>query len=125
MKVTLKLEGLGLFLCLLFCYNSYYPGSWGMFWALFFVPDVSFAAYLISKKFATIAYNVCHHQGLFAVLLVLGYWTTNDTWMKISLIFLAHSNFDRVMGYGLKYSDSFDHTHLGWIGKSKQLNKVD
>lgn len=125
MNATLKLEGLGLFLCMLFCYNSLYPGNWGVFWALFFVPDVSFAAYLISKKFATIAYNVSHHQGLFAVLLVLGYWIATDWLMQVSLVFLAHSNFDRVMGYGLKYSDSFDHTHLGWIGKSKHLNKAD
>jgi hypothetical protein len=43
--------------------------------------------------------------------------------MKVALIFLAHSTFDRVAGYGLKYFDSFDHTHLGWIGKSKHLNK--
>ena len=125
MNATLKLEGLGLLLCLLFCYNSFFPGSWGVFWALFFVTDVSFAAYLISKKFATIAYNVSHHQGLFAVLLALGYWMATDWIMQVSLIFLAHSNFDRVMGYGLKYSDSFDHTHLGWIGKSKHLNKAD
>jgi hypothetical protein len=25
-----------------------------------------------------------------------------------------------VFGYGFKYPDSFDHTHLGWIGKSKK-----
>ncbi len=123
MNATLKLEGLGLFLCVLFFYNSLYPGNWGVFWALFFVPDVSFAAYLISKKFATVAYNVCHHQGLFALLLIVGYWLANDWVMKVSLIFLAHSNFDRIMGYGLKFQDSFDHTHLGWIGKSKHLNK--
>jgi hypothetical protein len=43
--------------------------------------------------------------------------------MKVALIFLAHSTFDRVAGYGLKYSNSFNHTHLGWIGKSKHLNK--
>jgi hypothetical protein len=24
---------------------------------------------------------------------------------------------DRIFGYGLKYSDSFYHTHLGMIGK--------
>jgi hypothetical protein len=43
--------------------------------------------------------------------------------IKVALIFLAHSTFDRVAGYGLKYFDSFDHTHLGWVGKSKHLNK--
>jgi hypothetical protein len=28
-------------------------------------------------------------------------------------IMLGHSAFDRVLGYGLKYPDSFKHTHLG------------
>jgi hypothetical protein len=41
----------------------------------------------------------------------------------VGLIFMAHSCFDRVAGYGLKYFDSFDHTHLGWVGKSKGKNQ--
>lgn len=31
---------------------------------------------------------------------------------------LAHSSLDRVLGYGLKYPDSFSHTHLGRIGRT-------
>jgi hypothetical protein len=27
---------------------------------------------------------------------------------------------DRMLGYGLKFSDGFQHTHLGWIGKGQQ-----
>ncbi|MFN3665935.1 MAG: DUF4260 family protein, partial [Sediminibacterium sp.] len=46
-----------------------------------------------------------------------------NVWQAKLLVLLAHSTFDRVAGYGLKYFDSFDHTHLGWIGKSKHLNK--
>ncbi|MBI2283378.1 MAG: DUF4260 family protein [Bacteroidetes bacterium] len=30
----------------------------------------------------------------------------------------AHSSFDRVMGYGLKYRDSFNNKHLGRTGKA-------
>jgi hypothetical protein len=33
------------------------------------------------------------------------------------LILFGHSSMDRVLGYGLKYSDSFQHTHLGMLGK--------
>jgi Domain of unknown function (DUF4260) len=58
-----------------------------------------------------------------ALLLMFGFWLKEYTIIKIALIFLAHSTFDRVAGYGLKYFDSFDHTHLGWVGKSKHLNK--
>ena len=59
---------------------------------------------------------------MFLVLTALGYYFEVKLLEQIGLIFLAHSNFDRVAGYGLKYLDNFDHTHLGWIGKSKHLN---
>ena len=94
-----------------------------MFAALFFVPDVSFALYLISKKTVTAAYNIMHHKGVMALVILTGFYFKQEILIKIGLIFMAHSCFDRVAGYGLKYSDSFDHTHLGWIGKSKHLNK--
>jgi hypothetical protein len=90
---------------------------------LFFVPDLSFLLYLVTQKLGAIAYNVFHHQGVCVAFLIMGYYIQSDELMKISFIFLAHSTFDRVAGYGLKYFDSFDHTHLGWIGKSKHLNK--
>jgi len=85
--------------------------------------DVSFVLFVITKKLGAIAYNMFHHQGVLAILFLLGFILHNDLIMKIGLIFLAHSTFDRVAGYGLKYLDNFDHTHLGWVGKSKHLNK--
>jgi len=123
MKVTLKLESLGLFLLFTAVYFYLFPGTWGFYLALFFIPDVSFILFVITKKLGAIAYNIFHHQGVMALLLMFGFWLKEYTIIKIALIFLAHSTFDRVAGYGLKYFDSFDHTHLGWVGKSKHLNK--
>ena len=37
-------------------------------------------------------------------------------WWWFPLLLLAHTSMDRVMGYGLKHTDSFQHTHLGRIG---------
>jgi len=122
MKIILKLEALGLLILFTAAYFYLYPGTWGFYLALFFVPDVSFVLYLITKKLGAIAYNVFHHQGVMAVLFLSGHFLHNENTMKIALIFLAHSTFDRVAGYCLKYLDDFDHTHLGWIGKSKHLN---
>ncbi len=34
-------------------------------------------------------------------------------------LLFAHSSFDRMLGYGLKYNDSFNHTSLGWTGKKE------
>lgn len=123
MKSVLKLEELALFGLFTLTYFYLYPGIWIFFLALFFVPDVSFVFYLISTKVGAIAYNILHHKGIMALVVVLGFYMENDLMIKIGLIFLAHSSFDRVFGYGLKYDDHFEHTHLGWIGKSKLTQK--
>jgi len=123
MKNILKLESAGLFILFTGAYFQFYSGTWVLYLALFFIPDLSFAFYLITKKIGAIAYNVFHHQGVLVLLFLIGYFVKEDYIMKVALIFLAHSTFDRVAGYGLKYFDSFDHTHLGWIGKNKHLNK--
>jgi hypothetical protein len=122
MKNVLKLESLGLFLLFTCSYFVWKPGAWGIFLALFFVPDVSFLLIFVSKKATVIAYDLLHHQGFLAILTLLGFYFHSDWCMQIGLIFLAHSTFDRIVGYGLKYTDSLDHTHLGWVGKSKHLN---
>ena len=123
MKNILKLESVGLFILFTGAYFHFYSGTWGLYLALFFIPDLSFAFYLITKKIGAIVYNVFHHQGVLVLIFLIGYFVKEDSIMKVALIFLAHSTFDRVAGYGLKYFDSFDHTHLGWIRKSKHLNK--
>jgi len=123
MKNILKLESAGLFILFTGAYFHFYSGTWGLYLALFFIPDLSFAFFLITKKIGAIAYNIFHHQGVLVLLFLIGFYVKEDSIMKVALIFLAHSTFDRVAGYGLKYFDSFDHTHLGWIGKSKHLNK--
>jgi hypothetical protein len=122
MKYILKLEEMGLLIFFAILYNYLFPNCYWTFLALFFVPDVSFAAYLISPKTGSIFYNILHHKGLITLIIITGFLIKNDWILKTGLIFMSHSCFDRVAGYGLKYSDSFDHTHLGRIGKSKQKN---
>lgn len=123
MKNILKLESVGLFLLFTCAYFHLYSGTWGFYLAIFLLPDLSFTLFLITKRLGAIAYNILHHQGVLVLLFLLGFLIKEDILMKVALIFLAHSTFDRVAGYGLKYFDSFDHTHLGWVGKSKHLNK--
>lgn len=123
MKNILKLESAGLFILFTGAYFHFYSDTWGLYLALFLIPDVSFAFFLITKKLGTIAYNIFHHQGVLVSLFLIGYFLKEDILMKVALIFLAHSSFDRIAGYGLKYFDSFEHTHLGWMGKSTHLNK--
>jgi hypothetical protein len=43
-----------------------------------------------------------------------------DIWLQLAgIILFTHSSMDRVFGYGLKYPDSFNNTHLGPIGKAR------
>lgn len=119
MKLQLQLEGLGLFLLFLLAYIYLnYEMKW--FFILFFAPDLSFVGYAINKKLGTIAYNLLHHQGFFAVVFALSFWQNIEALQVISLTFLAHSAFDRMWGYGLKYADSFHNTHMGWMGNAKK-----
>ena len=114
----LKIEGLGLFVLFtsLYLYGGY---EWKYFFILFFTPDLSFLGYLISPKVGGWCYNLLHNQSLFAVLLAVGLYFHFDALSILCITYLAHSNFDRVWGYGLKDLSSFNLTHLGTIGKSK------
>jgi hypothetical protein len=42
---------------------------------------------------------------------------TNQAFLIAGIVLFGHSAFDRILGYGLKYPDSFNNTHLGRIGK--------
>ena len=117
MTTQLKLEGAGLLIVFTVLYFSL-GGAWTMFLLAFLAPDLSFLCYLINPRVGAAAYNVMHHQGVFGALGVLLWMLNLHTLALLCVIFLAHSAFDRMLGYGLKYSDSFQHTHLGWIGKA-------
>lgn len=121
MKNLLKLESLGLFALSMWAYMELFPNQWGTFAWLILVPDLSFVAVIISKKLGLHAYNFFHHQGLIALAILIGFYWQMPLLLQIGIIFMAHSTIDRVLGYGLKL-DSFDHTHLGWIGKSSFKN---
>jgi len=114
MKTILKLEetamaAIGIYL--LSRHNLGLPvWLWGL---LFFAPDISMLGYLVDTKVGAISYNLFHHKGLAIVLAIAGYYWQNETILSIGILLCAHSSFDRIWGYGLKYVDSFKNTHLG------------
>lgn len=92
----------------------------GWLWPiLFLLPDVSMLGYLMGNGAGAIAYNIAHHKMTAAVVIAIAGVVHSPILLLAGLLLWAHSAFDRVMGYGLKYSDSFHHTHLGMIGKAK------
>lgn len=123
MKTSLKLEELMMFVLSLSLFQ-YQEFSWGWFAVFFLAPDAGMLGYLYGPKTGAFTYNLSHHKGL-AILVYFAGIYADLGWLQFSGILLfAHSSFDRVFGYGLKYSDRFHHTHLGWIGKDKEpLNR--
>jgi hypothetical protein len=116
MKNLLNLEEFAMFGFALFLFSQLDYG-WGWFALWFFAPDLSMIGYLVNPRFGAWMYNLIHHKGLSLPLYAFGYLTTNPALMIAGTILLGHSSFDRVLGYGLKYEDAFQHTHLGRIGR--------
>ncbi|WP_338356545.1 DUF4260 domain-containing protein [Yeosuana marina] len=115
MKSTLKLEELLMFVLGVLAFNQL-NFAWWWFLVLFLVPDISMLGYLINPKFGAITYNLFHHKGIAILLYVLGVLFKMEIIELIGVILFSHASFDRILGYGLKYSTSFHDTHLGKIG---------
>lgn len=120
-RALLRLEGLAILGLTAFLYAQ--AGySWWLFAGLFLVPDLSFAAYLGGRHPGALAYNLTHSEVGPVVLGVAGL-TVMPGLLPVALIWGAHVGWDRMLGYGLKYASSFDHTHLGLIGKAARAAK--
>jgi len=117
MKHVLKLEELALFVLALISFNQL-DYAWWLFFALFLLPDLSGLGYMENSRIGAISYNFFHHKATALAIYLIGYSINNPILLMAGTILFAHSTLDRVFGYGLKFSDSSDHTHLGMIGKA-------
>ena len=115
-RTLLRLEGLTLFAGMTLLY-AVWGGSWWVYALVFFVPDVSFAAYLAGPRVGAIIYNAAHSYMAPMALMTTGFGMNSPLTLSIAMIWLAHIGIDRALGYGLKYSAGFGFTHLGRIGK--------
>jgi hypothetical protein len=93
--------------------------SWSLFAALFLAPDLSLLFYLFGPRVGAPAYNAAHSTLAPLALAFAGFALGQPLALSISAIWIAHIGFDRSLGYGLKYADSFSHTHLGRIANSE------
>jgi hypothetical protein len=88
-----------------------------LFALLFFAPDLSFLAYLVSPRVGAVAYNLVHTTLGPLALLLCAVLHPSPLGQSIALIWFAHIGADRALGYGLKYATAFGDTHLGYIGR--------
>ncbi len=116
MKSLIKLEELGVFAISIFILSKLNMHiSWWLYIILFLSPDIGMIGYLVNTKVGAVTYNLFHHKAVGCILILLGVIQTNDYLLFAGLLFLAHSSFDRILGYGLKYPDSFKHTNVGYM----------
>jgi hypothetical protein len=114
--ILLRLEGLVAAVASVILYART-GASWWLFAALWLAPDLSMLAYLKRPCLGARYYNVAHTYLLPGVLALLGWLLHANTLLPVALIWVNHIGVDRLLGYGLKYSDGFGFTHLGRLGK--------
>jgi hypothetical protein len=87
--------------------------SWGVFAACFFLPDLSILFYLLNPRVGGAAYNLAHLLLLPLVIGAAGVLGEIPGAQQAALVWGAHIAFDRALGWGLKYEQSFCHTDMG------------
>jgi hypothetical protein len=117
LRTLLRLEGLTLFAGMTLLY-AVWGGAWWIYFILFLLPDLSFAAYLSGPRAGAIVYNAAHSYMVPMTLMVTGFGMESPLTLSIAMIWLAHIGFDRALGYGLKYASGFTDTHLGRLGRT-------
>ncbi len=110
-QLLLKTEYLLLFIFFLYLVSQHSLFSWWIV-LLFWFPDIAFIGYLLGGKIGSYLYNFTHYFGIGVVIFFLGMYINNEFLTYLALIQLAHINFDRLFGYGLKYPGTFKKTHL-------------
>ena len=91
--------------------------DWWWLIILFLAFDISAIGYLINNTIGALLYNVGHSLIGPAVLAGVFIFTSSDAALFVTLLWLFHIFVDRALGYGLKHTKGFRHTHLGKIGK--------
>jgi hypothetical protein len=123
MKNLLRLESVGLFALGLFLYSQL-GKPWWLLALLILPPDLSMLGYLHSARTGAWTYNLVHHKAVGIAAYILGL-ALGMPWLALTgVVLFTHSAMDRVFGYGLKFEDDFQHTHLGWIGQGNQAKPV-
>ena len=91
--------------------------DWWVLFALLLVPDLSMFGYLISNRVGAGTYNFFHNRALAVLSGLCGVVFHVDALILAGIILFGHIAMDRLLGYGLKYSEGFHVTHLGTTGR--------
>jgi Domain of unknown function (DUF4260) len=115
-RLVLRLEALALFAVAIVLYARFGAG-WRLFALLFLAPDLSFLGYLAGARLGAVAYNAAHSLIGPLLVAIVGLALPGPA-LALALIWVAHIELDRALGYGLKYQTGFGATHLGRLGRA-------
>jgi hypothetical protein len=94
--------------------------AWWWLLVLFLAFDLTMVGYLANARLGAWTYNIGHSYIVPAILLAAA-WPADARWAAfVGLAWAFHIAVDRLLGYGLKFTDRFTHTHLGEIGNSSK-----
>ncbi len=85
---------------------------WWLLGVLALAPDVGMVGYVFGPRVGAATYNALHVYVGPLALAGAGFWFGVDTALPVALVWIAHIGADRAMGYGLKRTTGFKHTHL-------------
>lgn len=117
--LLLRFEGLAAAAVTAVAY-AYTGASWWLFAVLWLAPDISMLGYLGRPCRAARIYNAFHTYIVPVALGLMAFLLHTRGLVPIALIWANHIGVDRLLGYGLKYSEGFGSTHLGLIGAAKR-----
>jgi hypothetical protein len=120
----LQLEGATLLVGTLVAFSTTHR-SWWLIPLVLFLPDLFAAGYLGGSRIGANLYNVAHATPVPTLLVGLGWWQHNSIVLVLGLVWLSHIGMDRMLGFGLKYSDHPQHTHLGSGGHTETRSSTN
>ena len=85
--------------------------------ATFLFFDIGIIGYKINNRMGAAMYNFFHNATIPTLLIAIGVLWDLEYLSIAGFCWTFHIALDRTLGYGLKHTSSFKHTHLGKIGK--------
>ena len=110
-----RAESAAIFLAATYVYFSNHY-SWIVYVVLLFSFDIFMIGYVMNGRIGALLYNLGHSMILPSLLVVVYLIHRSDITLGLTCLWFAHIGIDRALGYGLKLTTGFRHTHLGTIG---------
>ncbi len=118
--MILRLEGLAVAAVTAALYGRT-GANWWLFAGLWLAPDLSMLGYVFGSCRGARIYNAVHAYVAPAALGLCALLLHTNGLLPFALIWANHIGVDRLLGYGLKYSDGFRWTHLNNPGMRKAI----